>query len=115
MRLGYVLHQFPELSQTFVLRQILDLLERGHSVEVIAARPGEGAQHHASLSELTRRFGMTTSYTGMPRGLIRRALRAARMLLPALFEDPAAVAAALDVTRFGWFAAGGSLLSMAMP
>jgi len=115
MRLCYVLHQFPELSQTFVFRQIIDLLQRGHQIDVLAARPGEGASQHATWSQQAEQLGLRTFYTGMPEGLLRRAVQSSLRALPALLRHPQLAATALDVRRFGWFAATGSLLSMGLP
>ena len=115
MRLCYVLHQFPELSQTFVFRQIIDLLQRGHQVDVLAARPGEGASQHAAWSKQAEELGLRTFYTGMREGLLRRTLQSSLLALPALLRYPQLAATALDVRRFGWFAATGSLLSMGLP
>jgi colanic acid/amylovoran biosynthesis glycosyltransferase len=115
MRLCYVLHQFPELSQTFVFRQIIDLLEQGHRVDVIAARPGEGAEQHVAWTRQASRLGLDTFYTGMPEGLVRRALAGSLLVLPAALRWPRLASAALDIRRFGWFAATGSLLTMGLP
>lgn len=43
MRIAYFLPSFPEVSQTFILRQITGQLERGHEVRIYAPRrtPGE--------------------------------------------------------------------------
>lgn len=117
MKLCYVLNQFPELSQTFVLRQIVDLLERGHEVDVIAARPGDEAAYHASLCSTANRYGLDqrTRYTGMPERLFPRLLKACLCVVPAALSCPRVLATALDCRRFGWFAATGSLLTMGLP
>jgi colanic acid/amylovoran biosynthesis glycosyltransferase len=117
MRVCYVLNQFPELSQTFVLRQIVDLLRRGHDVEVIAARVGnEFAEEAALWSALDRSvLEQRTLYTGMPNGLPSRALRGLRLGLRNVLRAPRLVMTAIDVRRFGWFAATGSLLAMGIP
>jgi colanic acid/amylovoran biosynthesis glycosyltransferase len=117
MKLCYVLNQFPELSQTFVLRQILDLIQRGHEVDVVAARVGSDVAYHAALggAQLRSRLAPRTRYTGMPEGMLARTLRGLLLSLPAAVTHPKAVAVGLDVHRFGWFAATGSLLTMGLP
>ncbi len=117
MKLCYVLNQFPELSQTFVLRQIVDLLLRGHEVDVIAARVGGDVTHHALLggAELRERLADRTCYTGMPDGMLARTLRGMLLALPAALKHPTVVKTGIDVRRFGWFAATGSLLTMGLP
>lgn len=117
MKICYVLNQFPELSQTFVIRQIIHLLEQGHQVDVIAARPGAEASHHESLWRRAVSFGLDrrTLYTGMPDNLVRRALRGAALMLRRGSRHPGIVATGLDARRFGWFAVTGSLLAMGLP
>jgi len=36
MKITYIVSKFPKLSETFVLGQITDLIDRGHDVEIIA-------------------------------------------------------------------------------
>jgi colanic acid/amylovoran/stewartan biosynthesis glycosyltransferase WcaL/AmsK/CpsK len=117
VRVCYVLNQFPELSQTFVLQQVVDLLAQGHEVDVLAARVGTDAAQHAALWHSTNASSarLRTRYTGMPDSLLRRALAGVRLGLPAALKHPKLVATAIDIRRFGWFAATGSLLTMGIP
>jgi len=117
MQVCYVLNQFPELSQTFVLRQVVDLLRRGHDVDIIAARMGKEIAEDASLWAAADRalLQQRTRYTRMPENLILRALQGLRLGVAGIIQAPGRVATALDVRRFGWFAATGSLLAMGLP
>jgi colanic acid/amylovoran biosynthesis glycosyltransferase len=45
VRVLFILPSFPELSETFVLRQAIGLLDRGHDVQVLAQRRGRGPAH----------------------------------------------------------------------
>jgi colanic acid/amylovoran biosynthesis glycosyltransferase len=47
MRVAFLLSRFPELSQTFVLHQVLGLLDRGVDVHVFAAPPRTDTPLHA--------------------------------------------------------------------
>lgn len=117
MRICYVLNQFPELSQTFVLRQIVDLLDRGHDVDVIAARIGNDVVDDATLWTASdrERLEPRTRYTGMRDGMLQRLLQGLALCVPVALSAPKVLATALDVRRFGWFAATGSLLAMGFP
>ncbi len=42
MKLAFLVSRFPVLSETFVLSQIADMLELGHSVDIIAGEPDIG-------------------------------------------------------------------------
>jgi colanic acid/amylovoran biosynthesis glycosyltransferase len=117
MRICYVLNQFPELSQTFVLQQALDLVSRGHRVDVVAARVGSDTAQHMALRQAAggNGAGLHVEYTGMPEHLGKRLWMGARLGVRVARVRPQLVATALDVRRFGWFAASGSLLAMGVP
>lgn len=79
MRIAIFVSEFPALSETFVMRQVVGLLERGHDVTVFADRPrGEPLTHpdfeHYGLRRRTR-------YLGMPANRVLRVLAAAGHLL----------------------------------
>lgn len=79
MRIAIFVSEFPALSETFVMRQVVGLLERGHDVTVFADRPrGEPLTHpdfeHYGLRQRTR-------YLGMPANRVLRVLAAAGHLL----------------------------------
>lgn len=52
MRVGYVLKQFPKLSETFVLNEMRALERQGAEVHVFATAPGLDAHIHAGVAEL---------------------------------------------------------------
>jgi colanic acid/amylovoran biosynthesis glycosyltransferase len=91
MRIAFVTGAFPKLSETFVIGQIVDLLELGHDVRIFAFEdPGESTQHPAVL---TQRLLERTLYLGYEKGQIvsgiPAALRAPGVGLSALFHRDA--------------------------
>ncbi len=52
MKIGYVLKQFPKLSETFVLNEMRALERQGAEIHVFAMAPGADAHFHAGLAEL---------------------------------------------------------------
>ncbi len=49
MKITYIVSKFPKLSETFVLGQITDLIDRGHDVEIISIeKPTDEAVHEES-------------------------------------------------------------------
>lgn len=117
MRICFVLNRFPELSQTFVLGQIVGLLELGHDVEVLAGGPAEGAAEHEAYQRAVERFELDrrTTYSGMPESLTRRFAQGLSRVPGIATRHGATIAKLLDVSRFGWFAASGTTLWMAKP
>ena len=41
MNVAFIVSRFPSISQTFILRQITGLLDRGHDVDIFAYSPGK--------------------------------------------------------------------------
>lgn len=79
LRIAVFAHEFPALSETFVLRHVTSLIERGHDVTVLSTAPRvESAQHPA-----VERFDLLrhTRYLQMPASRLAR-LRA----VPAAFS-----------------------------
>ena len=47
MNIAFYIHQFPKLSETFIINQVVGLLKRGHDVTVFANKLGsEDVKHH---------------------------------------------------------------------
>jgi colanic acid/amylovoran biosynthesis glycosyltransferase len=98
MRIAFIVNEFPSLSQTFILRQIVGLLDRGHDVKIFAQSEGKDAIAHGDI-EKYRLLGRTcylNSYASSPNGIVRLAERV-RLLI----ANPTSVLKTLNLTRFG--------------
>ena len=86
LRVAAFVPSFPELSETFILRQIVGLLERGHDVRVFAHGPAMSGPIHAERHELTRRTRVLTADAPVARVAGGRAAPGAflRCLTPAM-------------------------------
>jgi colanic acid/amylovoran biosynthesis glycosyltransferase len=51
MRIAFIVYQFPCLSETFILRQITGLLDRGHDVNIFASSPPPDGLMHDDVSK----------------------------------------------------------------
>ena len=84
MRIDVHVSAFPVLSETFVLRQVLALIEGGHDVRVVVQSDAdttlvhEAVRRHDLLSRVVHRGD---SYRLMPRDKVHRVLRAGRLFL----------------------------------
>lgn len=107
MRIAVFVHEFPALSETFVLGQITGLMDMGHEVTVFATGPRPDPIVHPDVE----RYGLLrrTRYQAMPRARVRRVLRAAWLLLR-LRRTVRPLLRALDVRRYGRDAASLGLL-----
>jgi colanic acid/amylovoran biosynthesis glycosyltransferase len=102
MRIAFIVGRFPSLSQTFILRQITGLLDRGHDVEVFAYNPGKDTIIHSDIEKygLLKRTTYLNGYASSPNRIVRLAGRV-RLLIGNFHKAPTTVLKTLDVTRFG--------------
>jgi colanic acid/amylovoran biosynthesis glycosyltransferase len=73
MRIAYVVAEFPSLSETFILREISALVERGVDVRIFALKPPASGTVHAEAAALADRvvYGPGTDFPGkLLRGLV---------------------------------------------
>ncbi len=115
MKIGFFLARFPELSQTFILHQVLGLLERGHEVEVLCASEGPGARLHDAVRVAEERYSLRRTFLSRPESLLARTAAVPWLIGATVARHPREVARALDVRRYGWFAATGTVLHAARP
>lgn len=67
MKIAFLTHYFPKLSETFILNQAVGLLEKGHEVKIFATeRPDEDIKHEIvdqyDLQEKTTYFETPSNY-----------------------------------------------------
>lgn len=117
MKICFLLNRFPELSQTFVLNQLVGLLELGHDVEILAGGPAPGGLRHATFERASEQLDLArrTTYSGMPDRLPARLARGLLLLSRQSRRHSLQLAKLLNVRRFGWFAASTTTLWMAQP
>lgn len=98
LQIAFYTDVFPRISNTFVLNQIVGLLDRGHDVHVYARSPGDGRHTH----EHVQNYGLDARmrHIPIPHGRASRLVEAARRLSrPATWRR--ATLQAFDVRRFG--------------
>jgi colanic acid/amylovoran biosynthesis glycosyltransferase len=111
LRIAIFAHEFPALSETFVLRHITSLIERGHDVTVLSTAPrAEPAQHPAIERFNLRRL---TRYLEMPVARLARVRAAPEAFGRGWACGRAAPLRALNVLRYGQEAASLRLLHWA--
>lgn len=99
MRVAFIVDGFPRFSETFILNQIVGLLDRGHDVRIFAAELGGDSHLHPEY----RRYNLPARAVsfGIPDNLLLRFTGAARLILRHAVSHPAAVAGSLNVIRHG--------------
>jgi colanic acid/amylovoran biosynthesis glycosyltransferase len=101
MKIAFIVQQFPSISQTFILRQIVGLLDRGHEVHIFASNAGTGTVVHPDIEKYnllkrTYYFG-----AGPSRGKVARVLKRLGLLITNFHKHPRAILRAVNVARLG--------------
>jgi colanic acid/amylovoran biosynthesis glycosyltransferase len=115
MRIAYVVDRFPMISETFVLAQIVGMIDRGHDVRIFAHRRGTSGKEHPLVAQYRLR-DITTYAPPAPRSPALRVRAAASAFRDARRAGRCVPAArALNAARFGRAALSLRLLISAAP
>jgi colanic acid/amylovoran biosynthesis glycosyltransferase len=113
MRVAFCLNVFPSTSETFVLNQIIGLLNRGHEVDIFSQSRNTTDHWHSDIEK--NQILERTTYTEKPCGRAIRVIKAACALAKASLHGRFRFWSALDGRRFGRQAFNLSLAYRAAP
>ena len=99
MKVAFVVGRFPVLSETFIINQVADLIDKGVDVEVFTFEPGSEkfASNRYTAYKMSERTHSLTCPTSKIQRLIALPSKAARILL----RDPLSLFRALNAVRYG--------------
>lgn len=98
-RIAFFVGTFPAISETWLINQIADLLDRGIDVRIYAF--GGGKVEHVSDRFFSYRMSERTTYLAMPGSWISRIFLAIPKLARLALFHPRAALAVLNPKRFG--------------
>ena len=78
MRIAFLVNVFPKTSETFILNQIIGLIERGHTVDIFARNPNADTVH-SNVEKY--KLPDQTLYLTSSRGRKKRLLAGAKIIL----------------------------------
>lgn len=114
LKIAFIVDDFPSLSQTFVINQIVGLLDRGHQVDIYAETRGNTAKvHHAVLDY--RLLERTYYFTPIPNNLFWRSILGIGVLLKNLLKAPLITLRSLNFFKYGLLALSLRLLYTVVP
>jgi colanic acid/amylovoran biosynthesis glycosyltransferase len=99
LRIAFFVHEFPALSETFVLNQVTGLLRLGSDVSVLATRPRADPMKHEDVQRY--RLDDRTIYLSMPASRKRRLATAFPILVRQVRRNPRQLLRALNPFRYG--------------
>jgi colanic acid/amylovoran/stewartan biosynthesis glycosyltransferase WcaL/AmsK/CpsK len=111
--IAFIVNQFPSVSQTFVLNQIVGLIERGHHVDVYTWSRGNSDFVHSDVARwnlLDRTYQLQT-----PRNRWLRFAKGIEIFTKQLGKKPGAALRSLNVFQYGRRALSLSLLFETAP
>ncbi|WP_316977194.1 glycosyltransferase [Shumkonia mesophila] len=99
LRIAIFVHEFPALSETFVLNQVTGLMDLGHEVTVLAVGPRPESRVHADVE----RYGLRERvlYPALPVSRLGRIARAAWLFLRHGWRHGRVLLRCLDARRYG--------------
>lgn len=114
MKIAFVVGEFPNLSETFVINQIAGLVERGHDVDIYADKPGAYPKVHPDVEKYNL---LKRTYYDEPisRNFLSRPFKSARLLQTNLDKHPALMLGSLNVVKHGRRSASLRLLHQIIP
>ncbi len=114
MRIALLVGRFPVLSQTFILDQIIGLIDRGYNVDIYADRPPRSTKMHREIEsyDLLKR---TYYRPRIPQSRVFRAIKALGLLLAKWSKNPGPVLRSLNFFKYGKRAGSLGLLYWAIP
>lgn len=102
MKIAFIVGIFPKLSETFILNQIIGLIDLGHNVEIFSmTKPGE-EKIHPEVEEygLLKRTHYLQDFT-LPANKVRRIFKATGLICIHIWKHPWAIVKALNVFKLG--------------
>lgn len=99
LRVAFFVNEFPALSETFVLNQVIGVMARGHHATVFAIRPRADPFVHPQVAHANIR--RIVRYIGAPSGKLVRIFNGGLRLPGALRREPRITIRSIDPFRYG--------------
>jgi colanic acid/amylovoran biosynthesis glycosyltransferase len=87
MKIAFILSSFPNLSNTFILNQITGLIDRGHSIDIYAFKPGDTIKKHENVDKYNL-LDLTFYWPALPSNLILQYMKAIGLMLTKFSKHP---------------------------
>ncbi|MGF1478323.1 MAG: glycosyltransferase [Cyanophyceae cyanobacterium] len=100
MKIAFIVGCFPILSETFILNQIIGLLDRGHQVDIYADQKGDTIKVHEAIEKYSL-LDHTYYFPEIPQNLLLRVVKSLPLLVSYGYRDPASVVHSLNFFKYG--------------
>jgi len=113
MKIGFIVNEFPSVSQTFVLNQITGLLDRGHDVDIFAENPRSDCPIHDDVKKY--KLLERTHYPTVPQSKLSRVFKGLSYVIKFMAIHPLPIVKALNAFKYGRKAASLTLFFQIVP
>jgi len=98
MKIAILVTEFPKLSETFILNQITDLLEKGHEVTIFALC----ASHENKIHSDVKKYNLLqlTSYINIPAKRIDRFIKAIFLVISNFHKGPIKILKSINIFKY---------------
>lgn len=114
MKIAFVVGYFPVLSETFIVNQIIGLIDRGHDVDIYAYQPGNTTQLHPDVKEY-QLLARTRYQPQIPQNYFWRLRKAVKLIRTNFHKNPLVLLSSLNFFKYGRWAASLRLLYSVIP
>ena len=114
MKIAFFLGEFPAISQTFVLDQIVGLTQQGHQVDIFANVAGNKDTVHPEIEQYNL-LERTHYWPKIPKNYLLRMLKGLKLIAFNIFKDPWLLLNSLNIFKHGKNAASLRLLYLCIP
>ncbi|MFN6516953.1 MAG: glycosyltransferase [Nostoc sp. CreGUA01] len=109
MKIAFIVGNFPVLSETFILNQIIGLISRGHEVDIYATHTSNISKTHPDV-EKYRLLSRTYYEPKIPKNQLSRLLKALGLIIKNFPQAPLMLLRSLNFFKYGKQAASLRLL-----
>ncbi|WP_299413465.1 glycosyltransferase [Acaryochloris sp. IP29b_bin.148] len=114
MDIAFIVGKFPVASETFILNQIIGLIDRGHNVDVYAKSPNQKGVIHQDI-EVYQLQNSTYYDISLSSNLVKRQFQKIKVLLECSWANPRVSLYYLNPLQFGKQAITLNRLCLAAP
>lgn len=100
MKIAFLLGKFPNLSETFILNQIVGLMQEGHEVHIYASFPTKGTKIHGEVAKYNL-LEHTYYFPNIPRNYLVRFFKGIQILLTHFPQNPRLLLRSLNIYKYG--------------
>ena len=100
MRIAFLVDTFPVISETFIVNQIVGLINRGHDIHIYAKNRGNMSKYHTDITKYNL-LEKTTFLEQAPRNYLWRFIKGLKLFLLNFHKAPLAFLYSFNFIKYG--------------